>query len=147
MTNDPPKKGPGGRPSKYRPEMCDKIIEMGREGATMTMMTNAIDICTDTHYDWLDPNSPRHKAEYSAAFKKANALAREYMENLAREHIIEGKGKGRLNTALFIWWMANRFRDFYKTRPDEKIDTEKHNIVVEIGGDASLKGKQKNTKK
>lgn len=45
-----------GRKSDYKPEYCDKVIEMGKEGASKTDMADALETTVRTLYNWMEAN-------------------------------------------------------------------------------------------
>lgn len=47
---------PKGRPSGYKPEYCDKVIEMGKNGASKTEMADALETTVRTLYNWMEAN-------------------------------------------------------------------------------------------
>ena len=62
-----PAKKPMGRPSTYKPEYCERIVQMAQEtGAGPAEYAAEFDICRETLYDWKD----RHP-EFSTALKRA----------------------------------------------------------------------------
>lgn len=57
-------KHPGGRPSKYKPAMCDEIISLMNDGLSLTAAAAELGICRETVYDW-----EREIPEFSYAVK------------------------------------------------------------------------------
>lgn len=47
---------PKGRPSGYKPEYCDKVIEMGKNGASKVDIADALDTTVRTLYNWMEAN-------------------------------------------------------------------------------------------
>lgn len=45
---------PAGAPTKYTPEMCDKVKEFGRQGYHIYQMARELDVSRSVLYDWAD---------------------------------------------------------------------------------------------
>ncbi len=60
----------GGRPTKYKPEMCQVVIDMMKEGASKTEVAAELDIVWDTLARWQV-----EIAEFSEAIKKGEKLS------------------------------------------------------------------------
>ena len=68
---------PTGRPTKYKPEFCDVIIELGREGKTKSHMAQALDVSRDTIHEWT-----RVHPEFSDAMKRAEDGMHQYLNQI-----------------------------------------------------------------
>ncbi len=76
-------KGPGGQPTKYRPEYCEAIVEFMRkkveydekgkrqpfEMPWFSSFADEIGVCRDTLYEWASKH-----AEFSYSMRKAKGL-------------------------------------------------------------------------
>ena len=106
-TRTPSPKGNGkflGRPTKYDPAFCDKIIELGRQGKSKVQMVADTGIPYATMTRWCD-----EYPEFRAAMDHAMHLAQAYWEDLGHTHMVESPGGPRLNTGLWSRSMAARF--------------------------------------
>lgn len=65
-----PKKGKGGRPSKYQPEFPKQAEKMTRLGATDKDLADFFEVNTDTIYEWKNTHP-----EFSEALKRGKELA------------------------------------------------------------------------
>lgn len=93
--------------SKFNPSMCSTIIEMGKEGASLTEMAVKIGISRETFNQW------RHKNEvFESAVKEALAHSQAWWEERARDATF-GKIPG-FNATAFIFQMKNRFGQDYR---------------------------------
>lgn len=93
-----------GRPSSYRPEYCQRIIELGKEGKSITQMAVALGTLRDQLYDWA-----RMFPEFSAALKRARECAQSWWEDAGQTGIyIQG-----FQQTAYIFQMKNRFREDY----------------------------------
>ena len=106
----PPRKR--GRPTKYNPELCGRVRELGAEGKSQAQMAAHLGVAYSTFDAWKnDPNKP----EFSEAIKDARDLARAWWEEMAQEHMF---GNRQMNQTAFIFTMKNRFPDHYKDRKE-----------------------------
>ena len=82
-----PKKKPVkmGRPTKYKPEYCDQIVEMGRLGKSRVQCASHLDVHTDTLYEWGSVHQ-----DFSVALKKAQQHAESFWENHIAEIMLDG---------------------------------------------------------
>lgn len=89
-----------GRPSKYKPEMCDQVIALMSEGASLVEVAAEIGICEDTLHEWKKTNS-----DFSESIKRGIQLSKSWWER---------KGRTSLENKEFSytgWYMnmKNRF--------------------------------------
>ena len=49
-----PAKHPGGRPSLYRPEYCERVIELGKEGKLLVGIACALEVTRGTLANWSE---------------------------------------------------------------------------------------------
>lgn len=59
-------KHPGGRPSEYKPEYCQRVIEFGKDGLLPVSMASRIGVTKQTLHEWA-----RVHPEFSDAFNEA----------------------------------------------------------------------------
>lgn len=90
------------RPSLYEAEFCDRVIELGREGASKAEMSHALGVARSTFQLWEQEHS-----EFSVAVKKAVELSQGWWESQGRKAVF-GKVPG-FNATAFIFNMKNRF--------------------------------------
>ena len=45
-----------GRPTKYKPDYNDKVIELFKQGASVEEICLELDICKQTFYNWCESN-------------------------------------------------------------------------------------------
>ena len=109
----------GGRPTKYKPEFCNTVIEVGSCGGWLCEMAEACDVVRSTMDEWA-ANYP----EFSEALTRAKQKAQAWFEREGRE----GLKAERFNAPLWQKQMAARHRDEY---------SEKH-IVDNISSDGSM---------
>ena len=100
-------KHPGGRPSKYEPVFCDRIIACGKVGDSRTQMAAKLGIARETLNNW-----GKAHPEFLAALKRADTLSQSWWEDRLREIAVTGKG----NVTAVIFAMKNRFKADWQER-------------------------------
>jgi hypothetical protein len=63
-----PAKNPEGRPSLYREEYCERVIQEMAQGVSLTGFAGKIGVSKDAIYDWI-----REHSEFSHAVSRAKA--------------------------------------------------------------------------
>lgn len=89
-----------GRPSKYKPEYCDQLIEHMKEGLSYDSFAGLIRVNDDTLREWEKKHS-----EFAAAKKEARRLQALFWEKLGRA-AAAGKVEG-FNATAFVWMTKN----------------------------------------
>lgn len=117
-----PEKRPVGRPSKYRPEYCDEVIEMAKEGVGLAGYASKFEVAKSNLYDWANVHP-----EFSIALARAKAEEQAWWEKMGRQGMLI---KG-FNAVVWHKTMVAKFRDDYT----EKITTE---IVGKDGGPVQI---------
>ncbi len=90
-----------GRPTKYKPEMCETVVELMKEGASQEEVIGSLDISKDTYYRWKEENK-----DFSDAIKRGIGLSRAWWEK-------EGRISLRDREFNYTGWymnMKNRFK-------------------------------------
>lgn len=112
----------GGRPSKYKPEYCDLIIEHMSEGASITSFAAEIGVARSTIDEWAN-----NYTEFSGAVKIGKAKCAAWWEKLGRNNAITGEG----NATLVIFGLKNMapedFRDKQEVHQTGTME-HKHSI-------------------
>jgi len=109
------KAGPGGRPTDYKPEYCEMLIEHMAKGFSFETFGATIRVARSTVFLWAE----KHQ-EFSDAKKLAFDLCQLWWEEksiLNIENISETEREGNrvstysksLNTGNFVFNMKNRF--------------------------------------
>jgi hypothetical protein len=100
---------PGGRPTKYRPKYCQMVIENGKAGYSLTSAAAKLDVSRDTLTEWGSVHP-----EFSAAMKRAKALAGNRWEQRASELTDKGGSGGQV--AMTIFALKNLAPDDWKDK-------------------------------
>jgi len=106
-------KRPPWRPTKYRPEFCEMVVEAGRQGKSLTAFAGSIEVARQTVSRWMDQHE-----DFRAAALTAKALAGAWWEERLQEVGRNGGGNGQSTVAVF--GVKNFCRDDY--RDEQKVD-------------------------
>jgi hypothetical protein len=98
---------PAGRPTKYKSEFCQTVIEIGEQGGWLSEMAEACDVVRSTMDEWA-ANHP----EFSEALTRAKQKAQAWFEREGRD----GLRADKFNSALWAKQMSARHRDEYTER-------------------------------
>lgn len=93
-----------GRPTKYKPEYCEEIIALGKQGKSIAQMAAHFDVDKASIYDW----AANHE-EFSTALARARACSQTWWEDKAQENL----GCRDFNAQLWLKSVASRFREDY----------------------------------
>jgi transposase len=103
-----------GRPTKYKPEFCDRIVEMGKYGASKHEMAMELDISIDTFMEWQKENK-----DFSAAVKEAMQYSQAWWEQQGR--IATFGGVQGFNPTSYIFNMKNRFKEDWRDKHETEL--------------------------
>lgn len=115
-------KRPVGRPSEYRAEYCERVIELGRLGKSPSQIAAALDVARDSLYNWAETYP-----EFLAAFTRANHLAQAWFEDMGQQ----GLTTPGFNANLWSKQVSARFREDY-TETQRREHTGKDGGAVEV---------------
>jgi hypothetical protein len=108
MANDKPEGYTTGRPTSYRPEMCEVMMNVMSEGGSIVAVCAELDICRETFYNWIDPENPYFQREFFDTYKRAKVMSQAWWEKQGNKGIWAGKA---FNGNVWEANMRNRFRD------------------------------------
>ena len=109
------KKRKAGRPTKYKKEYCEQLIEHMREGLSYATFAARISVNVDTLYEW----EKRH-VKFSDAKKRGYALCQDWWEQKCRDGAV-GRIEG-VNATLMVWNMKNRFPRDWRDKKEIELD-------------------------
>ena len=98
---------PAGRPTKYKPEYCQKVIDIGANGGWLSEMAEECDVCRATMDVWAAEHP-----QFLEALTRAKQKAQAWFEAKGRE----GMEKPVFNAALWQKQMSARHREDYTER-------------------------------
>jgi transposase-like protein len=102
---------PAGRPSKYKPEYCEEVIALGKEGKSPVQMCAHFDISRQTLDNWAAEHS-----EFLEALTRAKTHCQAWWEKAGQEGMF--LGGGGFNAAVWKKSMEARFREDYTERQE-----------------------------
>lgn len=112
MAEGAPKKRPVGRPTTYKPEYCDKIVELAKTGAGMVEWALACETDRPTLYYWAE-----HHPEFLTALSRAKMEEQRWWEQAGRG----GMYLDKFNALVWKTSMQARFRDDYTERKINEV--------------------------
>lgn len=112
-----------GRPTKFTPEVRERILIAIRAGNYIDTAAQSAGISKDTFYSWMTkgetPGAPKEYSDFTDAVKKARAEA----EVNAVAIIQQAANRGNWRAAA--WYLEKSFPDRYgRTRTDTSVATE-----------------------
>jgi hypothetical protein len=100
---------PGGRPTSYRPEYCQMLIDHMEEGLSFESFAGVIGVNRDTIFEWAKVQTEFSDAK-KAGFEKSRLTWERIGLNISK--LNEG------NPTAFIFNMKNRFPDDWKDKKE-----------------------------
>ena len=110
---------PMGRPTDYRSEYCDRVIELGREGCSKAQMAARLDVCCNTLDNWAADHP-----DFLRALTRARDLAKAWWEDKGQDNLTAQS----FQTGLWSRSMAARFPDDYTERQKRDVTA---NVTVQ----------------
>jgi len=105
-------KRPVGRPTKYKPEYCERIIELGKQGYSYAEIAADLEVDKASLYDWAAAHE-----DFSTALRAAKTYEQAWFEREARSNM-----KNRdFNANLWYRSAASRFREDYTERKETQV--------------------------
>ena len=108
-----------GRPTKYRPEMCQSVINLMKEGASLIEVAADIGINADTLHTWRKSNT-----EFSDAVKIGMQLSEAWWMREGREALRDR------DFNYTGWYMNMKNRHGWADKVEKK---EQHDIHISWG--------------
>jgi hypothetical protein len=101
-----------GRPSLYRPEYCERVVDLGAEGKSPAQIANNLGVLRETLYDW---------AEVHPDFSTALRMAKLAEQNWWEEAAMDGLKADKFNALVWKTSMQARFREDYTERKVNEV--------------------------
>ena len=99
----------GGRPTDYRPEFCESIVDLGREGKSVAQMASEFDVSKQTLFNWADAHP-----DFLDAMTRAKTHAQAWWESQGQTNMLLAPGAGTFNGSVWSRSMAARFPDDWR---------------------------------
>lgn len=115
-----------GRPTKYKPEMCQTVIDMMAEGCCIAEVCAKLLITQDTFHRWV-----KSKKDFSESYGIGRQLSEGWWSKLGRGGAM---GQVPINSPTWIFNMKNRFnwKDKTTTEHEGEVDVNvNHNVKWE----------------
>lgn len=94
-----------GRPSEYKQEYCEAVIEAGKQGKSVAWMASEFDVNKDTIYEWAKVHP-----EFSDALTRAKAHAQRWWEDQGQTGMVAPG----FNGSVWSRSMAARFPEDWR---------------------------------
>lgn len=106
-----------GRPTEYKPEYCQRVLDMGAEGMSITEMAGELKVTRQTLFNWTEAH-----AEFFDAMQQASEISQCVWERHGRMATFSRDKDFNFQG----WWinMRNRFRKdwFESSKTDNKTE-------------------------
>ena|SRR3990167_3955026 len=98
-----------GRPTAYKPEYCDQVIELGKSGLSQVQIACALEVDPKSLRDWAEKYP-----DFSLSLTRAHAESQNWWERKGQESLSEKSFQA------LVWKvsMQARFRDDYTERKE-----------------------------
>lgn len=106
------------RPTLYRPEHCELVVELGRQGKSHAQIAATLDVSRQTLHNWAAVHP-----EFLDAITHARDLAQAWFEDKGQE----GLDRAGFNASLWAKQVSCRF-------PDDYTDRQKRELTGRDGG-------------
>lgn len=102
-----------GRPTLYKPEYCQMLIEHMARGGSFEGFAGTIRVSSEVLYDWIERHS-----EFLQAKKEGFAASRKFWEQTMAD---QATGKINGSSTALIFALKNRFPKDYRDRTEQKV--------------------------
>ena len=108
----------------FKPEMCETLIEMGKQGASQKMMWSELGISKDVAENW----KKKHPE-----FAEALGVALVHSQAFWEREMLANVGNKAFNSRIAEIALRGQFPQDYKETREQKIDV-KADVVVDFTG-------------
>ncbi len=98
------------RPTKYDPKMCGQVIELMRDGASLSEVALELGICRDTLYEWKKVSE-----EFSDTIKRGTELSEAWWLREGRINLENPKFSATL------WYMNMKNRHGWRDKNELQV--------------------------
>lgn len=127
---------PAGRPTDYRPEFCELLIDHMAKGLSFESFAGLVGVSKQTIYDWVKANP-----EFLDSKNIGTEKARLWWESKATDYLLnteettrdsEGNQQVRktsLNSTVWIFNMKNRFKDEWRDKQEIEGEVQINRVI------------------
>lgn len=123
----------GGRPSKYKPEYAEQVVEFCSQGFSLTAFAGEIGVGRDTIARWN-----RDIPEFGEGVQRAKAKMAQFWEQQAVDLAKNGGQSGRATIVIF---------GLRNAAPEDFSETKRVELTGADGGPLSIEGERTEDKK
>lgn len=118
-----------GRPTKFKREYHKQILDLFKEGCSISEIALTLDINRSTIYYWRDNNIDG----FSTTYKKGIEYSQGWWEKQGRDGQWASNDPmaRKLNPAIWFMNMKNRFREDWADKP-QQVESEVKSEVFEM---------------
>ena len=114
---------PIGRPTDYRPESCERFIEMSSQGMGIIEIAAGLGVTRQTLYNYCE-----RYPEFLDAYTRGKELCQAWWEMRGRE----GLDNREFNPGLWKLNMCNRFRDDWRDKQEVEHSGEVSHTLLKM---------------
>lgn len=103
---------PAGHPTDYDPAFCEKVIEWGKQGKSLTWMAAALDVVKQSIYNWMETHP-----EFLDAMTRARHYSQAYWEDQGQE----GMWADKFNGSVWSRSMSARFPEDWREKSETAL--------------------------
>ena len=120
---------PAGRPTKYRPEMCEQVVKLMGQGYSKRACAGALGICEERLYGWA-----KEHPEFSKALKDGETVCEQWYLSKGLE-AMQGEIDG-FNATAYVWLTKNvlKWRDRMEHTGKDGGPIETSTKVLNVNG-------------
>lgn len=115
-----------GRPTTYKPEYCETVIELGKKGYSRVEIAEALDVHRDTLQEWAKVHP-----EFSVASRRSEQAAQACLERMGRTALETPHQP--FNTGLYTRTMSVRFPADWRESKDVNVGGQTDGVPVVFG--------------
>ncbi len=112
-----------GRPSLYSPDMCERIIEAGKQGMAVAEMASELGVAKSTLYLWAKEH-PEFSDSFTSAQDEAEAWWARNLRGGLQKAPSEYQGPANLK------YMAQRFKEWSEKSTQEHTGVDGKDLVL-----------------
>ena len=123
-------KNPVGRPTDYRPDFCELVVELGGQGKSYAQIAAEIGVARKTLYEWATIYP-----EFSNALNFSRDLSQAWFENIAQGNMVAPTPG--FSAPLWAKQVSCRFPDDYTDKSKQEVSGSLSGLTVRF-----VKGKE-----